>query len=622
MSSRDFLYGFMQGFGQAGGASRLSSLAAQNIAGGKYYDPFSDPEALERFQIAAQTGIPALQQQFIERYEPYMNYHVPAGRTADNELAPLTMDQKRQQLFGVEPPAPTVYGMEENEMRNFLLRAAMEGRNISPNILSQYRGAFNQDISPLVEAFTPDQSPGYSDFIDAYQKALNIGTPFAQQAFMGTWGDFLGGATAEQVFPGETMTARDLRGRGFVYLPEDRAARLTEANYLVTPATQYYPDAPGGFYEVREPYLEEEQKSWRGMNLSQSIGYIEDRAEAGHDVSNLITEMNTAFGEDFAPEEFTVFAPQGLGFDELIKLGYQQLTPEQVGMHETAGGIITPHPDSPGWYAVQEGPPVDEGLDYRDFNPEQLARNILADDQFTPEEQRIWEGAGYAPFGHPENLLREGLLGFDLTDSRIYGTLNGEPVYRTSAGALVSGDRILSPDEIGNVIQAAPVEEFEMPENRRVTNAPDGRELYENMSGYLVYKDGTPFVDEHGNQYYIGKSFFGEEQRILSTGSRNVLTGQSPFGDIEYAGEAAGDDVVSGDAQNIAQEIKGQFVGHFGREPISVEELISMLEQVPDETIQQSYNMSKQELINLIRGSQPANPYEGLPLNLNPGFGF
>lgn len=572
MSTRDFFHGFMQGFGQAGGARRLSSLAAQNIAGGKYYDPFSDPEALERFQIAAQTGIPALQQQFIERYDPYMTYDTPTGRTADNELAPLTMNQKRQQLFGVEPPAPTVYGMEEDEMRNFLLRAAMEGRDISPNVLSQYRGAFNQDISPLVEAFTPDQSPGHRDFIDAYQRALEIGTPFAQQAFMGNWGDFLGGATPEQVFPGETMTARDLRERGFVYLPEDRAARLTEANYLVTPATQYYPDAPGGFFEVREPFLEGEQKSWRGMNLSQAIGYIEDRAETGHDVSNLVAEMNRSFGEDFAPEEFAVFAPQG--------------------------------------------------LDYRDFNPEQLARNILADDQFTPEEQRIWERAGYAPFGHPENLLGEGLMGFDLTDSRIYGTLNGEPVYRTSAGALVSKDRILSPDEIGNVIQAAPVEAFEMPENRRVTNAPDGRELYENMSGYLVYKDGTPFVDEHGNQYYIGKSFFGEEQRILSTGSQNVLTGESPFGNIAYGGEGAVENVVEENAQNIAEEIKGQFVEFMGREPISVEELIGVLEQVPDETIQQSYNMSKQELINLIRGSQPANPYEGLPLNLNPGFGF
>lgn len=41
MSFQDFLYGFMQGFDQAGGTQRLSSWAARNIAGGEYYDPTS-----------------------------------------------------------------------------------------------------------------------------------------------------------------------------------------------------------------------------------------------------------------------------------------------------------------------------------------------------------------------------------------------------------------------------------------------------------------------------------------------------------------------------------------------------------------------------------------------------
>ena len=441
------MYGFMQGFHNAGGAQRLSSFAARNIADGKYYDPFNDPLAMKEYQLAAETNIPALQNRFIEEYGSYMDYEIPEGMTGPR---PLTLEQKKQQIFGIEPPAPTIYGMNEDEARGLILRAAMDGIDIPENILNQYNEAFNYDINPLISAFTPEEKgPGYDEFMQAYINALNIGTPFARQSFLDRWKEFIpDNAEIEQLFPTEPT--------------------------------------------------EEKPPSWRGLNINQSINYIQSRAKQGYDVSGMINDLNATFNTDFSPEEFMVFAPVA-------------------------------EPDA-------------GGVDYSKYSPEELAALILTDSKYTPGEQQIWEELGYSVFGAPDaflsDLTEETTSGFDIDDSRIYGKLpNGEIVYKTPAGGFVTKTRVLGPDEIQNIIVAMPEEGFVMPENRKVIQAPDGRWLYENMSGYLVYADGTPFMDDEGNRYYIGSDLFGGEQRILSTGSKNVLTGESGFGDFLFAGE-------------------------------------------------------------------------------------
>jgi len=478
MSFRDFMYGFMQGFHNAGGTNRLSSYVARNIADGKFYDPFNDPLAMKEYQLAAETNIPALQNRFIEEYGPYMDYEIPEGMTGPR---PLTLEQKKQQIFGIEPPTPTIYGMNEDEARNLMLRAAMEGLDIPENILTQYNEAFNYDITPLINTFTPEEKgPGYDEFMQAYVNALNIGTPFAKQSFVNRWQEFIPeGIGLEQLFP----------------------------------------TGP----------VETEPPAWRGMNINQAINYIQSRAEKGYDVSGLVEDLNTAFKTNFSPEEFVVFAP---------------------------------------------APVTDEGIDYSKYRPEELAALILADDEYTTGEQQIWEDTGYSIFGTPDaflaGLTEEAPSGFDIDDSRIYGALpNGEIVYKTPAGGFITRDRILTPAEIQGIIPATQNEDFAMPENRKVIQAPDGRWLYENMSGYLVYEDGTPFMDDEGNRYYIGSDFFGGEQRILSTGSKNVLTGESDFGDFLFAGEEEADTEGEGGGlvQGVIDTLSNTFNNLFNNEP-------------------------------------------------------
>src|SRR5690554_7519568 len=99
MSTRDFLYGFMQGFHQAGGTQKLSSWAGRAIGEGKYYEPYNDPYYLQELTKARQLGTPSAYQGFADTWGDYID--VPEGQTHE------------QYLFGVEPEPKTFYGMPE-----------------------------------------------------------------------------------------------------------------------------------------------------------------------------------------------------------------------------------------------------------------------------------------------------------------------------------------------------------------------------------------------------------------------------------------------------------------------------------------------------------------------------
>ena len=47
----------------------------------------------------------------------------------------------------------------------------------------------------------------------------------------------------------------------------------------------------------------------------------------------------------------------------------------------------------------------EEGYDYSQLDPEQLAAMVMADEQLTPEEQEVWNNSPYSPFGSPENFI-------------------------------------------------------------------------------------------------------------------------------------------------------------------------------------------------------------------------
>lgn len=107
MSTRDFLYGFMQGFNEAGGTNKLSSWAAKNIADGKYYTPQNDPLFYQELQKAKELNTPAARQDFISEYGDYFDigdmsaeeyFFSPAEGSPewmDRELSKINLDNQR-----------------------------------------------------------------------------------------------------------------------------------------------------------------------------------------------------------------------------------------------------------------------------------------------------------------------------------------------------------------------------------------------------------------------------------------------------------------------------------------------------------------------------------------------
>lgn len=186
-------------------------------------------------------------------------------------------------------------------------------------------------------------------------------------------------------------------------------------------------------------------------------------------------------------------------------------------------------------------------------------------------------------------------------------TPDNRPVMETVAG----GRLALNPD--GNLENWTGVvigPGFSISETNQVGEDANGIPLYKNNNDIVIYKDGTPYVDEEGNQYYVWRGWDNslrvEPFKLDFTSGvtpeveekpgfieRLVETAYSNMGNTPQYTESTGNQVID--------DITRDFILEFGRGPISHEELIDVLGQVPDELIQQEYGISKAKLINQIQ---------------------
>jgi len=126
MSTKDFLYGFLQGFNESGGAQKLSSWAARNIAGGEYYNPESDPLFQQELERARALNTPAAREGFIQEYGQYFDtgdmdpqdyFFTPAEGSPEwiqHEILKLSKDNKELLYNLAERFLPKQY--EQNEI--------------------------------------------------------------------------------------------------------------------------------------------------------------------------------------------------------------------------------------------------------------------------------------------------------------------------------------------------------------------------------------------------------------------------------------------------------------------------------------------------------------------------
>ena len=566
MSFQDFLYGFMQGFDQAGGTQRLSSWAARNIAGGEYYDPTSDPLFYQDLERARALGTPEAQESFLGKYGQF--FELPEGQTPE------------QYFFGIEPEAPTFYGMPEDVSRSLLFNTAVQGRPIPENIISEYADTFGYDIRPMLEMLQPSDEPGYEEFMKAYMLASEVGTPAAQQMFMQEYGSRIPeGVTQEQLFPRHRYSDIDLILSGFRRLPEEQVGLLERLGYTVTPLSDYE-----GYYAIQEP---------------------------------LYTYTDTGAGPELDPFE-------------RMRQGFYYLTPEEARRYTEAGVNLVPVPGYEGWYRT--GPEIpagqtitDTGFDYSKLDMPTMVQYIMADRQVSPGEMAAWNASPWGIFGHPaeiwEALMKEQeTQGMPAVQGRMYDeetynliltrgigvTPQNYPVIQNQAG----GRYAYIPESGGWVNWTGPVIKYD--ERGYVVEDPNGNRLIPNEQGLLAYPDGTVFVDPRGQSYYYDKNFgivypmdyqsqidFGVEEEIGTDRGPGLL--QRLFSTSQWVWPPTGGIFGDTETNERAREVANQYRTRYPN--ANTQQIIMFLRSLDEQAFRERFGVEVEKVIEeLSRG--------------------
>lgn len=555
MSFQDFLYGFMQGFDQAGGTQRLSSWAARNIAGGEYYDPTSDPLFYQDLERARALGTPEAQESFLGKYGQF--FELPEGQTPE------------QYFFGIEPEAPTFYGMPEDVSRSLLFNTAVQGRPIPENIISEYADTFGYDIRPMLEMLQPSDEPGYEEFMKAYMLASEVGTPAAQQMFMQEYGSRIPeGVTQEQLFPRHRYSDIDLILSGFRKLPEEQVGLLERLGYTVTPLSDYE-----GYYAIQEP---------------------------------LYTYTDTGAGLELDPFE-------------RMRQGFYYLTPEETKRYTEAGVNLVPVPGYEGWYRT--GPEIpaaqtitDTGFDYNKLDMPTMVQYIMADRQVSPGEMAAWNASPWGIFGHPaeiwETLMKEQeTQGMPAVQGRMYDeetynliltrgigvTPQNDPVIQNQAG----GRYAYIPESGGWVSWTGPVIKYD--ERGYVVEDPNGNRLIPNEQGLLAYPDGTVFVDQRGQSYYYDKNFGivypMDYQSQIDFGVEEIGTDRGPGLLQRLFSNFFGDSETNERAREVANQYRTRYPN------ATTQQIIMFLRSIDDQAFRERFGVEVEKVIEeLSRG--------------------
>lgn len=125
MSLGGFLEGFHQAFGGSGGYQAVGSYLNRNIG---EYNPYQDPQFLQDYQIAQETGTPAARQQVAERYSEHLDIpedteavdymFSPAEGTPqaiEHQMAQLALDEAETQMEYL--PDQLALGLERDQFQ-------------------------------------------------------------------------------------------------------------------------------------------------------------------------------------------------------------------------------------------------------------------------------------------------------------------------------------------------------------------------------------------------------------------------------------------------------------------------------------------------------------------------
>jgi hypothetical protein len=362
MNWNDLLYGMGSGFQQAGGIDRLGSLAARNIAGGKYYDPLSDPMFLQEYSNAMQADTPAMRNPFIQKYSQY------AGGSGTPE----------EYYFGKENPFGN---MDMSQALNFITQSG----GITPEEQGLYQNYFNVDPNALWSP--PDK--GYMGITDP-REAYNYFSPLIS-----------GGVSWENLQPDIT----GFKEAGININPEiiqDMYGQYVKQN---EPPSQYkgytsFPDISNYITTMLQ----------NGVPWEAIASEIENINQAGLDFNlnpNIYQGMYSNLNKGAGLEDYQTRTNVARNmYADDSKFG-----PNDIAQWGSLG-----FPGAPGDYY---SPPEEEepSYDYGSLGMNELAAMIMRDKNVTPEEQEIWNNSPYSKFGTPEEIYKSSQPTYD------YGSL-------------------------------------------------------------------------------------------------------------------------------------------------------------------------------------------------------
>ena len=496
-----FLQGFMKNFDKAGGTDKLSSWAGRNIADGKHYDPYEDPEFIREYQRASQIGTEQAKQNVTDEYGQYID--------AEENTTP------QEALWGKEQPK--LWGLPQQQAREVIMKAAQEGKDVKP-LTKQFNNKFDGQIgSELINTLQPQKQPKWNNM--DFRQSLNW---LSQQAKAGN--DVTGQLQNFNQTFGTDFTPEQFSA----YAPEEQKpghfslAKNILADQNVSEAEQQlwnknYPNSsPQDFYNP--PSKTQNTVDLTGLTGMKGLNNVP--IDKVNTILSSIKSMrnfnnqgdNNEFINNFMENLNTVFVPKGEDINNYIPNNANATFTRK----ETDAGKFISYQTAPGnnnndennlftvdniagTYNGQRVYGTSEGA-YITKNPDgafTFVRENQIDQRNTGGQQLQWDDTINVPS--------------DVENVKSYIQNNtGQNVILTSPGrrkTTQDGGEIVQYN-IQYGVKEDKNQDNVISENRRITTAPDGTAIYGNINDIAVTKNGEPFTGPNGNQYYVREDNF------------------------------------------------------------------------------------------------------------------
>ena len=343
MAFDDFAQGFLQGFGESGGVQKVSSWAGRNIAGGKYYNPYDDPEFMRDLQKAQQMGSEKGYRDFAQEYHKFM---------PQNEQGNYSPNKMANDFFDI---SQNIGGMDANTLKSAIINRAIQGRPYEDLMQTYNQNIQGDKLSPdVIGGLTPPEESWTKQMINDPYFQLADQSPLARNVLAEKYGENLVREFGDNVVQNQNLGSNveeqalgilnnllnnnqgfsqlELLSKGAKQLNDEEISYYQNAGYNVTELNEY-----PGYYIIGNQMPQEQQTqvdmTKLGPMLNSNNSFVKQMAwdkikssQQGQDlIDNATQYMNTAGGgraglqasraydstEDFARDLISnMYAPQ------------------------------------------------------------------------------------------------------------------------------------------------------------------------------------------------------------------------------------------------------------------------------------------------------------------------